>query len=291
MTQVEQVRRFNRLVTARIGALDEAYLGRDRPLGASRVLWEIADDGADLRELRARLGLDSGYLSRLVARLVDEGLVTVAADGTDQRVRRARPTERGRQERRLLDDRSDDLAASLLAPLGTQQRQRLVTAMAEVERLLTAGLAELRSVDPSTAVVQACWAAYFAELAELFETGFDPDEARRVGLEEVREPRGVTLVALLRDEPVGCASLKHHGDWSEVKRVWVSPSARGLGVARRLMSELELRARESGATAVRLDTNQALTEAIRLYRSLGYEEIAPFNDEPYAHHWFEKRLT
>src|SRR6266545_1228692 len=290
MTQVEQVRLFNRLVTARIGALDEAYLGRDRPLGASRVLWEIADDGADLRELRARLGLDSGYLSRLVARLVDEGLVTVAADGTDQRVRRARPTERGRQERRLLDDRSDDLAASLLAPLGTQQRQRLVTAMAEVERLLTAGLAELRSVDPSTAVVQACWAAYFAELAELFETGFDPDEARRVGLEEVREPRGVTLVALLRDEPVGCASLKHHGHWSEVKRVWVSPSARGLGVARRLMSELELRARESGATAVRLDTNQALTEAIRLYRSLGYEEIAPFNDEPYAHHWFEKRL-
>ncbi|HEY3015836.1 MAG TPA: helix-turn-helix domain-containing protein, partial [Nocardioides sp.] len=130
MTQVEQVRRFNRLVTARIGALDEAYLGRDRPLGASRVLWEIADDGADLRELRARLGLDSGYLSRLVARLVDEGLVTVAADGTDQRVRRARPTERGRRERRLLDDRSDDLAASLLAPLGAQQRQRLVTAMA-----------------------------------------------------------------------------------------------------------------------------------------------------------------
>ena len=70
------VRRFNRTVTERIGALHEEYLARPRPLGASRLLWEIADAGTDTRGLRTRLELDSGYLSRLLRRLEAEGLVT-----------------------------------------------------------------------------------------------------------------------------------------------------------------------------------------------------------------------
>src|SRR6058998_3683051 len=107
MEQVEQVRRFNRTVTQRIGALDEGFLGRARPLGASRVLWEIPPEGADVRELRGRLGLDSGYLSRLLGRLADEGLVSVTPDRSDNRVRRVRPTAKGRRERAALDTDND----------------------------------------------------------------------------------------------------------------------------------------------------------------------------------------
>ena len=113
-----QVRAFNRSVTQRIGALNDGYLARGRPLGASRVLWEIGADGTDLRTLRARLDLDSGYLSRLVQKLEREGLVAVAPDAGDKRLRTVRLTEAGRAERELLDRRGDELARSLLAPLG-----------------------------------------------------------------------------------------------------------------------------------------------------------------------------
>ena len=69
--------------------------------------------------------------------------------------------------------------------------------------------------------------------------------------------------------------------------MWIAPAARGLGLGRRMLHELEQRSRRG---VVRLETNRNLTEAISLYRAAGYDEVAPFNDEPYAHHWFEKRL-
>src|SRR2546430_8597899 len=99
---VRQVRRFNRAVTQRIGALSEEYLARSRPLGASRVLWEIGDGGADVRAIRSRLDLDSGYLSRLLRGLEDERLVRVQPARDDHRVRLVRLvrlTEAGRAER------------------------------------------------------------------------------------------------------------------------------------------------------------------------------------------------
>src|SRR4051794_33772694 len=123
---IMQVRRFNRAVTQRVGALDDRYLARDRPLGASRILWEIGEDGADVRTLRARLGLDSGYLSRLLRGLERDGLVDIAEADGDRRVRSVRLTEAGRAERAVLDRGSDELADSLLAPLDASQRERLV---------------------------------------------------------------------------------------------------------------------------------------------------------------------
>jgi len=117
MDAVEQVRSFNRLVTRRIGALEDTYLSTGRPLGANRTLWEIGAADTDLRALRARLGLDSGYLSRLVAALEREGLVERAPHGADRRVRAVRLTDAGREERARLDRASDELAGSLLAPL------------------------------------------------------------------------------------------------------------------------------------------------------------------------------
>jgi DNA-binding MarR family transcriptional regulator/GNAT superfamily N-acetyltransferase len=286
-----QVRSFNRSVTQRIGALHDEYLARGRPLGASRVLWEIGDDGTDLRVLRDRLDLDSGYLSRLVASLERDRLVSVAPGAGDKRVRTVRLTEAGRAERALLDRRSDELAASLLAPLSDAHRGRLVEAMGVVERLLTAGLVEVDVEDPASTAARVCIASYFAELDARFDAGFDPSLSIPADVEELTEPAGLLLVARLRGEPIGCGALKLHGrEPAEIKRMWVAAPARGLGVGRRILGELEERARERGVGLVRLETNRSLREATSLYRSAGYAEVAAFNDEPYAHHWFEKRL-
>src|SRR5215470_9955180 len=127
-TLIERVRSFNRVVTQRVGALQEEYLARSRPLGASRVLWEIGA-GTEVRAIRARLDLDSGYLSRLLRMLEADGLVTVEPEPADRRARRVRLTPAGARERAELDRRSDDLARSLLDPLSTAQRTRLVEAM------------------------------------------------------------------------------------------------------------------------------------------------------------------
>src|SRR5690349_12837217 len=114
MEHVAVLRRFNRTYTQRIGALDESFLGTGRPLGPSRLLFEIGESGATVRELRDRLGLDSGYLSRLLRSLEADSLVTVRPDDTDRRRRRVALTRRGRTARRRLDERSEQLAHHLV---------------------------------------------------------------------------------------------------------------------------------------------------------------------------------
>jgi len=291
-TAVGQVRSFNRTITQRVGALNDRYLARERPLGEARVLWEIGAEGSDVRRLRATLDLDSGYLSRLLRSLEAAKLIRVEPSDHDKRVRTVRLTAAGRRERNLLDRRSDELARSFLEPLSEPRRERLVAAMAEVEGLLTAALVDVDIVDPATREARLCVQAYFTELGRRFDVGFDPALSIPAELHELRPPLGLFIVATLRDEPVGCGALKFHGDEpAELKRMWVAESARGLGIGRRLLDELESHAAENGAQVVRLETNKALTEAISLYRSAGYREVDAFNDEPYAHHWFEKRLA
>ena len=288
---VAQVRRFNRLVTERVGALDDNFLSRDRPLGEARVLWEIGPDGCDVRVLRSRLDLDSGYLSRLLRSLEQAGLATGEPNEHDRRIRTVRLTEAGLAERAVLDERSDALAESFLAPLNAVQRERLVAAMGDVERLVTAAMVDIRPADPADPEARYCMREYFAELDRRFDAGFDPAASITADDDELRTPRGLLLVATLRTEPIGCGALKFHdGAPTELKRMWVAPSARGLGVGRRLLWELEREAARRASRIVRLETNKSLTEAIALYRSSGYFEVPPFNEEPYAHHWFEKRL-
>jgi DNA-binding MarR family transcriptional regulator/GNAT superfamily N-acetyltransferase len=289
---VAQVRRFNRVVTERVGALEERYLARDRALGEARILWEIGDGGADVRSLRSRLGLDSGYLSRMLRSLEAADLVAVGPSEGDGRVRTASLTPAGSAERAVLDRRSDELARSLLEPLDDRERGRLVAAMGEVERLLTAAAVSIDAVDPAEPAARHCQGEYVAELDRRFEAGFDPARSISADDDELRPPAGLFLVATLRSEPVGCGALKFHaGRPTELKRMWVAASARGLGVGRRLLAALERQAAARGSDVVRLETNETLTEAIALYRSAGYREVEPFNDETYAHHWFEKRLA
>ncbi|MGI9604392.1 MAG: GNAT family N-acetyltransferase [Acidimicrobiales bacterium] len=146
--------------------------------------------------------------------------------------------------------------------------------------------------DPATDAARFCIAAYFAELDQRFDRGFDPARSLPADDTELREPAGQLLVARLRGEPVGCGAVKFHGpDPAELKRMWVADSARGLGLGRRLLVELERSAMAHGATVAQLETNRSLVEAIALYRSAGYVEVEAFNDETFAHHWFEKRLV
>jgi len=145
--------------------------------------------------------------------------------------------------------------------------------------------------DPAQPVAQHCLREYVAELNRRFDGGFDPTSSLPAEPDELRPPAGLFLVAMLHGEPVGCGALKFHGDEpTELKRMWVAPSVRGLGVGRRLLKELERQAAEHGSSTIRLETNKTLSEAIALYRSAGYREVSAFNDERYADHWFEKHL-
>jgi len=201
-------------------------------------------------------------------------------------------TAKGRTEHELLDRNSDELAQSMLTPLNDTQTERLTDAMATVTRLLTAGLVDVTIADPRSADAAFCIREYFAELDARFETGFDPDASISADVDELTEPAGLLLIARLRDEPIGCGALKLHGtEGVEIKRMWVSSTVRGLGVGRRLLAELERQAVERGLATVRLETNRSLVEAIAMYRSAGYDEVPAFNDEPFAHHWFEKTLA
>lgn len=144
---------------------------------------------------------------------------------------------------------------------------------------------EIRPVDPASEAAQWCLARYFAVLSERFEGGFAADD------EEAHDASdGRFLLAELDGEPVGCVAVHPYGDWAEVKRMWVAPAARRRGLGARLLAEAERIAADCGARTTRLDTNSALPEAIALYRAAGYREIARYNDNPYAQHWFEKPL-
>ncbi len=309
MDAIAQVRRFNRAVTQRVGALDDEFLSRDRSLGLSRVLWEIGLGPTDVRALRSRLDLDSGYLSRLLRALERDGLIVVEASPADGRVRTARLTPAGQAECDELDRRSDAAAGALLDPLSAGQRDRLVAAMAEVERLLAASAVRFTPRDPREPDARRCLRAYFDELGRRFEDGFDPELSIPADDDELVPPAGLLVVATLHGEPVGCGALKFDDAatpeasassgglaptnqmTAQIKRMWVSSSVRGIGLGRRLLADLEARAAAAGARRLRLETNRALEEAIAMYRSAGYQEVAPFNDERYAHHWFEKAVT
>jgi GNAT superfamily N-acetyltransferase len=200
-------------------------------------------------------------------------------------------TAKGLEELAAYDRRSDALAGSLLARLAPAERERLVGAMAEVERLVRSASIEITPEPPDDAEARLCLDAYYRELAERFEDGFVVSAGDLASDALMAPPTGVFLVARLDGRPVGCGGLKRvDGSTSEVKRPWTDPSARRLGVARAILAGLEAEARRAGAVALRLDTNRVLIEAKALYARLGWREIERFNEESCAHHWFGKAI-
>jgi len=291
MAETDVLRRFNRAWSQRVGLLEESYLGQGRSLGASRLLFEMGAGGATVLDLRRRLGLDSGYLSRLLRGLEDDGLVDVRPDPADQRRRIVVPTTRGRRAIRRLEDRSEQRARALVDPLGEAQRRRLVDALATAERLIRSATAIVESVDAASDEAVSAVRRYFDEIDKRFAGGFDPGEALTAGLEAMRPPAGDFLVLRVETDVVACGGLQPHTRTiGEIKRMWVDPAWRGCGLAVRLLSALEARAAELGYTEVYLDTNASLTEAIAMYERAGYRAIERYNDNPWARCWFEKEL-
>ncbi|MFJ6121279.1 DNA-binding MarR family transcriptional regulator [Streptomyces sp. 3212.3] len=286
---VTAFRRFNRYLTRRIGVLDDHYLGQDRPLGQARLLYEIGD-GASLRELRVRLGLDAGYLSRMTRALEAQGLVRTSVHHEDSRLRLAELTPAGRDEVGEQNRRADALAERLLRDLSEDQRGELTAALGTARRLLRLAGIVIERVDGASADARASLDAYAADIDARFPEGFDPTALVRP--EEVSGDAGAFLVAYEENRPVGCGALRTlEPGVGEIRHVWVHPEARRLGLARRLLDGLERQAVEHGLGLVRLDTHAVLTEAQAMYRACGYTQIPRYDDNVYAAHWFEKRLT
>ena len=286
---VSRVRRFNRAVTSEVGALDSSFLGRGRPLGAARVLNAIGQGRSDVAEIRDYLGLDSGLMSRLLRGLEEEGLIETTAHDDDARRRVARLTPAGRREFKAYEALSNAQAEAFLARHA--RPDALLAAMDMIGSALGVLRTDVQQMDPQSTEARYCLGEYYGELARRFAQGFDVARSRDPDAADMRRPRGAFLVAISAGLPVGCVALKGTGgELAEIKRLWVAPSARGLGLGRRLMEAAEAAARELGITVLRLDTNSALPEAGQLYRTSGWREIARFNDDPYPDLFFEKRL-
>lgn len=284
--QIELVRDFNRYYTRRLGILGD-YLGQGRPLSEARLLFEIGA-GTDLRSLRARLGLDSGYLSRLLRTLSSQGVVEVRPDPADRRVRIATLTEAGVRERDELDARARDSVAELLEPLTSAQRERLIEAQGQVRRLLRLAAVVISPVPDDDADGRECLRAYAAELALRFPEGYDPATLIQPGELGV----GALLLAREEERPIGCGVWQRLSDGvAEIRHLWVCGAARGLGLGRRLLEHVEADAAARGMTTLRLGTHTSLPEAIAMYRSSGYREIPSYSDSQYNQLNFEKTVT
>jgi DNA-binding MarR family transcriptional regulator/predicted N-acetyltransferase YhbS len=301
---VTVVRRFNRSYTQRIGALEDSFLGMGMPLGPARLLFEIGtgESGAGVNgpgkngtgptalALRERLGLDSGYLSRLLRTLEKDSLIEVVADQDDRRRRRITLTDRGRERWQELDRRSDDRARGLIEPLTDRQRQRLAAALAEADLLVRAATVTIDPVSPGDPMAREAVARYFAEIGRRF--GFDPAGETDKDAKYLVPPTGRFLVAASDGAPVACGGVQTIAPAvGELKRMWVDDEWRGVGLGSRLLRALESEARALGHETLRLDTNKALTEAIGMYQRAGYAAIERYNDNPWATHFFSKSLS
>ena len=290
--ELQTVRAFNRALTRRWRSVSAAGPFAEREQGVDRVLLGIGRRGSPERLLRERLALDSGYLSRLLRALERQGLVrSEARSGEDARRRFIVLTRAGLARLRRFDAQDRARVRLLLAPLTASESRQLLEAMALIERLLRRSGVVIGAEDPAGAAARWCFARYFDELDARFPGGFDRRAGGATVRAELLPPRGRLLIARLDGAPVGCGAIRELAPGAlEIKRMWVAPSARGLGIGRDLLEALERIARRRRARLIRLDTHATLNEALRLYCKAGYRRIARYNDNPYAQRWFEKRL-
>jgi DNA-binding MarR family transcriptional regulator/GNAT superfamily N-acetyltransferase len=297
---VAEVRAFTRFYTAVIGVLDEGLLGTPYSVTEARVLFELAQsDATDAADLRRGLRLDSGYMSRIAARLEADGLVTRAPSGRDARRQVLALTPRGREVFADLDARSADQVAHLLDKLGEADQERLVTAMGTVRSLLgaaqgdglpaTARTVVLREPGPGDLgwVVARHGAVYAAEYG--WNTEFEGLVARIVAdYAAGHDPRReAAWIAELDGEPVGCVFCVARDDTTAQLRILlVDPAARGLGIGARLVAECLRFATAAGYESMMLWTNDVLTSARRIYEAAGFRLV---DEEP--HHSFGQDLV
>jgi DNA-binding MarR family transcriptional regulator/GNAT superfamily N-acetyltransferase len=277
--RVVAVRAFNRFYTRVLGLLDEGLAHTEYSLTEARVLFEIAHHGvASVADLRSWLGVDAGYLSRILARFESDGLVERERAEADARRQVARLTERGRAAFADLDESASADVAALLDPLTEPGRQRLVGAMREVERLLSdrgerpAPIIRAPRAGELGWIVQRHGALYAEEYG--WNDEFEALVARIVGsYVESRDPRrDAAWIAEVDGEPVGSVLCVHKDDRvAQLRLLLVEPTARGLGIGTRLVDTCLDFARNAGYDAMVLWTNSVLADARRIYQRAGFE--------------------
>jgi DNA-binding MarR family transcriptional regulator/GNAT superfamily N-acetyltransferase len=295
--RVAAVRRFNRFYTRQIGALDEGFLHSALSLAEGRVLYEAAHrESPTAAELARDLQLDAGYLSRLLRGLEQRGLIERAPSPTDGRQSLLRLTPQGRTTLDDLDARARDEVAALLAPLADAQQRRLLEALRTIETLLggtqppTAPYV-LRSHHPG----DLGWVIYRQAVLYTQEYGWNGEYealiARIVAdfIEKFDAAREYCWIAERDGDIVGSVFVVRHPERDGVAKLrllYVEPTARGMGIGRRLVSEVTRFARGAGYHTLTLWTNSVLVSARRLYEAEGYRLV----DEK-AHHSFGKDLV
>ncbi len=288
---ISVVRRFNRSYTQRIGVLEDSFLGTGMPLAVARLLFEIGLEPATALALRERLGLDSGYLSRLLRFLEREGLVAVVPDPADRRRRQVSLTEAGQARWTELERRSDERARLLVDPLTERQAGRLARALAEADLLVRAATVTFLAVHPAQAMAREAVGRYFAEIGRRF--GFDPRWRGRQGRRAARPARGRLRARDLGRHAGGLRRPAH--DRRRRRRAEADVGPRRLARGRPRLAAAAPPGRPVparwGWRWCRLDTNGALTEAISMYERAGYQPVDRYNDNPWATHFFEKSLS
>ncbi|MET1413176.1 helix-turn-helix domain-containing GNAT family N-acetyltransferase [Roseibium sp. HPY-6] len=288
--QISRVRNFARSVAVEVGALEDSFLNRGRPLGSARVLNAIGLGYQKVSDIRNFLKLDTGLLSRLLRGLEAEGLIETAPNPEDRRSRVTKLTKAGAKEFDIYEQLSNERAAAILER--HKDARRLLDAMDTVTVALSREHIVFEEVDYASVIATKCLSAFAAELSARLGLEFDLKKSGDPELSQMEHPHGTFVVARLDDMPVGCVGVKGNGgSLAEIKRMWIAPAARGLGLARRLMTTAEDAAQAIGIRTLRLDTNSTLHEAVRLYRSMGWTEIDRFNDDPYPDLFFEKQLS
>jgi DNA-binding MarR family transcriptional regulator/GNAT superfamily N-acetyltransferase len=281
--EIAAVRAFNRFYTSKLGFLDQQLLKSPFSLSEARVLYELANrQSPSAKEIGTELGLDAGYLSRIVQKFDEDGLIVRKPFAADRRQYQLSLTAKGRQAFAKLDRSSHDDVADMLAVLPQDDRKRLIAAMAGIERLLgsagvSPGTAILREPRPGDIgwVVQSHGALYasehgwdssfevlVAEIAAKFLASFDASRER-------------CWIAELDGAQVGSVFLVRHSDEiAKLRLLLVDPAGRGQGLGRRLVGECITFARACGYRKITLWTQSILVAARKIYQDTGFVQIA-----------------
>lgn len=287
--QIAAVRAFNRFYTARLGLLRRRHLNGEFSLTEARILYEIGTrPEMTATALRGTLGLDAGYISRLLGMLTRRRLVRATASKADGREKLLTLSESGKKAVARLDAQSVQQIGGILEGVRAEERKTMVAALAEVQRILGSGAAvRIERLEAVNDAARAILAEYYEAVHVVVRDG--PGSLERL----VRERGSGIWLAYLGNHVAGCVALRTmegKAGAGECKRLYVKPEARGWGVAGALMDALEEHAREQGLQWIYLDSYDGLKAALALYAKRGYRRCARYNENPQATVFLRKRL-